>query len=209
MPALPRDLDRAVGTLVVGHPSEEQHVGPVRIALAVADRKDARVDPVVDDTRDGDVGRRTTLRVGDRDERNAIGRSAVEVGELVVEGTVDGGGDRETRVVLRMERAHHGVVVDDVAVAQRLVGMDDVSDLGNGHPDTSALGGRKRPLPRYRAGRITRREQQHIMTLVLEATGELVDHELDAAIEQGRNRGPGRRDDADAHAEIQSSRAHE
>ncbi len=35
-------------------------------------------------------------------------------------------------IVLGVERAHHGVVVDHVAVTDRLVGVDDVADLGHG-----------------------------------------------------------------------------
>ena len=49
-------------------------------------------------------------------------------------------------IPLGVERAHDGVVVDDVMVRDRVVGVDDVAELGHGHADPHALGVLERPL---------------------------------------------------------------
>ena len=114
-----------------GHPPEEQDIGPVLVAAAVAHREVGGVDAVVDDPGDGDVRGGPPLGVGDGHDGHPVGVGPVDVGELLVERSVDGGGHRQTGVVLGVERAHHRVVVDHVAVADRLVGVDDVPDLGD------------------------------------------------------------------------------
>ena len=47
------------------------------------------------------------------------------------------------------------VVVDDVALPDRLVGVEDVADLGDGHADALALGLGEDPLAGHRAGGVT------------------------------------------------------
>ena len=171
MPALRAMLDGAVRPLVRGHPTEEQHVGAVLVATAVADREVRGVDSVVDDPGDGDVGSRPPLRVGDGHDRDPIGVGPVDVGQLLVEGPVDGGGHGKTGIVLRVERAHDGVVVDHVTVTDRLIGVDDVPELGHGAADPGALGRRQHPLAGYRAGRVARGEEEYVVAGVLQTRG--------------------------------------
>ncbi len=59
-------------------------------------------------------------------------------------------------IALGVERAHDGVVVDDVAVPDRLVGVDDVAELGHGHADPHPFGGGQDPLA-WGPGRSSRR----------------------------------------------------
>ena len=72
--------------------------------------------------------------------------------------------------------------------------MDDVADLGHGHPDARALSLGKHPFAGDGAGGISGGEEEHVMARILEAAGQLIDHQLDAAVEQGRDGGPQRRD---------------
>ena len=109
-------------------------------------------------------------------------------------------------IPLGVERPHQGVVVDHVAVTHRLVGVDDVADLGDGHADPGAFGRRKDPLQGDRAGRIAGGEQEDLVAGVLQPSGQLVDDQLDPAVQQGRDGGPGWGDHSDAHGKIQSSR---
>ena len=157
MPGLAGDL-RWPGGLPCRRPSDRgrRRRDRRRRPLPSPTGKWRRVDAVVDDPGDGDVGGGPALGVGDGDDRHPVGVGPVEVGELLVERAVDGGGHRQAGVVLGVERAHHGVVVDHVAVADRLVGVDDVADLGHGHADAGALGLGQHPLARHRAGRVAR-----------------------------------------------------
>ena len=88
-------------------------------------------------------------------------------------------------VVLGMERTHDRVVVDHVAVLDRLVGVDHVAQLGNGHADALALGVGQDPLAGDRAGRVARGVEQHVVPGLLQPAGELVDDQLDPAVETG------------------------
>ena len=201
----PGHLDGAVGALVVGHPAEEHHVRALLVAGAVAHRELGRLDPVVDDPGDGDLRGVASLGVGDGDDRDPLGHGAVEVRELLVEGSVDGGGDREVGVVLGVERSDHRVVVHHVALADRLVGVDDVADLRHRHPDPLALGVGEHPLAGHRTGGVAGGVEEDIVAGVLEAAGQLVDDQLDPPVEGRRNGCPGRGDQSDAHGEIQAS----
>jgi hypothetical protein len=120
-------LDRPMATLVVGHPAEEEDVRSLRVTRTVAHRELRRLYPVVDHPGDGHVGCGPVLRMRDGDERHPSRRGAVEVRQVVVEGSVDRRGHGEVRVVDRVERAHDGVVVDDVALPDGLVGVQDMA----------------------------------------------------------------------------------
>ena len=94
------------------------------------------------------------------------------------------------------------MVVDDVAVADGLVGVDDVAELGHGHADPLALGRGQDPLPGHRAGRVAGGEEQDLVAGVLQAAGQLVDDELDPAVEHGGDGRPGWGDQSDPHGQI-------
>jgi len=144
--------------------------------------------------------------VGDGHDRYPVGVDPVDVRELVVERTVDGGGHGESGVVLGVEGAHHGVVVDHVTVPDGLVGVDDMPDLRHRTADPGALGRGEHPLARNRTGRVAGGEEQDIVPGILQAPGQLVHDELDPPVEQGRDGSPGWGDDSDPHGEIQASR---
>ena len=142
------------------------------------------------------------LGMGDGDERDPARRGPVEVGQLRVEGTVDGGGHRQVRVVGGMERSHDRVVVDDVAFAHGLVGVQHVAQFGHGHADALSLRLGQHPLAGHRAGRVAGGVEQHLVSRLLQPAGQLVDDQLDAAVERGWDGGPGRGDQSDAHVQI-------
>ena len=191
-----------MAALVVRHPAEEQDIGTLGVPPAVADRELGGVDAVVDHPGDRHLGGGPVLRVRDGDQRHATRRGPVEVGQLVVEGPVDGRGHREIRVVGRVEGAHDRVVVHHVALPDGLVGMEDVAEFGHGHADPLPLGERQDPLPRHRTGGITGGVEQDLVAGVLQATGQLVDDEFDPAVEHGGDGCPGWGDQSDPHVQI-------
>ena len=130
----------------------------------------------MDDPGDGDVRGRPPLGVRDGHDGDAFGVGPVDVGQFLVERSVDGGGHRQAGVPLGIERTHHAVVVHDVAVLDRLVGVHDVADLRDDHPDPGTFGRRKDPLAGDRAGRIAGGEEEHLVAGILQAAGQLVDH---------------------------------
>ena len=199
-------LDGPMGALVVGHPTEEQEERAALVAGPVSDGELARLDAVVDDPGDGDLGGRPALGVGDGDDGDTIGDGPIEVGQFGVERAVDSRGHRQIGVALGVEGSHEGVIVHDVVSPDGLVGMDHMTDLGDDHADPSTFGLLEHPLSRHGAGRVAGGEEQHVMAGVLEATGQLVDDDLDAAVEERRDRRPRRGDQCDPHTPIQSSR---
>ncbi len=71
---------------------------------SVSHREVRGVDAVVDDPGDGDVRGRPPLGVGDGHDGDPVGVGPVEVGELLVERSVDGGGHRQARDTARSRR---------------------------------------------------------------------------------------------------------
>ena len=134
-----------MGTLRWGHSAEEEEVA----AVAGTDGEGVRVDPVMDDPGDREVGRVAALRVGDRDDGDPGGDALVDVGELVVERAMDRRHDRQVRVPLGVDRSEHGVVVDDVEALGGVVGGHHVAQLGDGDPDAKSFGLVEDPLGRY------------------------------------------------------------
>ncbi len=114
---------------------------------------------------------RPPLGVGDGHDRDPVGVGPVEVAELLVEGAVDGGGNGQVGEALGVEGAHHGVVVDDVAVGDGLVGVDDVADLGDDHADPQALGRREHPLGGNRTAGVAGGEEEHVVAGLSAALG--------------------------------------
>ena len=84
----------------------------------------------------------------------------------------------------------------------RLVGVDHVAELGHGHADALALGLGQHPLAGDRAGRVAGGVEQDVVTGVLQAPGQLVDHQLDAAVEHGGDGSPRWGDQSDPHGQI-------
>src|ERR1700676_983297 len=98
------------------------------------------------------------------------------------------------------------VVVAHIAVTDRLVGVDDVPDLGHGAPDTGAFGRRQYPLTGDGAGRVPGGEEQDIVTGILETAGQLIHDQLDPAVQEGGDGSPRWGDHSYPHGEIQASR---
>ena len=197
-PSLAGDGDGAMRSLARGHPPQVEAVP----AGARAEREVGCVDAVVDHTCDRKLWHRTALGMGDGDDRHRARDLRVDVGHLVVELAVDRRDDPQIGEAAGVERAGDAVVVDDVAVAHRLVRVDEVAHLRHHHPDALALGLRQDPLPRDRARGVAGGEEQHVVARRLEPGSEPVDDQLDAAVERGRHRCPRRGDDADAHPPI-------
>jgi hypothetical protein len=192
---LPGGDDGPVGALLGHHATEEHAV----VALAGADREVIDVDSVVDDAGDGQAGIGLELDVGDGDERDPVRDAPVEVDQLDVERSVDGGHDRDVRQRGRVGRADHRVVVDEVTVAHSLVGGEDVTELGHGEADPVPLRLLQQPLGRDGAGRVARGEQQDLVAGGHQAAAQAVDGLFDPAIEVGRDGGPRGGDDANLH----------
>ena len=72
--------------------------------------------------------------------------------------------------------------------SHRLVGVDHVAELGHGHADALALGLGQDPLAGHRAGRVAGRVEQDLVPGLLQASGQLVDDQLDPAVEDGHPR---------------------
>ena len=114
------------------------------------------------------------------------------------------GDNMQVGIALRVERAHQGVVVHDVEPLHFVVSRDDMAELDGGGADAAALGVVEHVLPGHFAGRLAGGEQEHLVPGVLEAPGQPVDDQLDAAVQRRWNRCPRGRDDGDAHAPIES-----
>ncbi len=158
---------------------------------------------MVDDPGDGHLGGMTALGVGDGDDRYPVGDPPVQVGQLVVERAVDGGHDLEVLVALGVEGAHHGVVMDDVEVRHRVVGIHDVAHLRDAHANSVSFSLFQRPSGPDRRRRIAGGIQEYVVAGGLVATGQLVDDQLDAAVQLRRDRGPRGSDDSNAHYAIE------
>ena len=112
LPGLEGRLERPVRALLRRHLAEEQEVA----AIAPPDGEGAGVDAVVDDP--GHRHARDDLGLGGGDDDGRARHAAVEAGALAVERAVGGGHHRPGSD----ERPGDRVVVDEVAVGQRLVG---------------------------------------------------------------------------------------
>ena len=66
-------------------------------------------------------------------------------------------------------------------------------------PIRRAFGGGEDPLAGDRARRIAGGEQEHLVACVLKPTGQLVDHQLDTAVEEWGDGGPRWGDHSDPH----------
>ena len=194
-PQPPGDPDGVVGALLRHHPPEEGQVA----TIAVPEREVRDVDPVVHDGGDRDVGRRGGLAVRDGDDLGRPGDVPEDADGRVVEDAVVRGHDRHVGAPGAEQRARERVVVDDVDVAELLVGGHDVGELGR------ALADRIRgPAGQHRAdlGRglaVGMGDQHHLVPGLDEATDEAVQHGLGAAVGGRRDRQPRGGDHADAH----------
>ncbi len=181
------------------HPAEEEAEVASVVPPTVTEGERGGVEAVMDHAGDGDVGRGPVLGVGDADDGHAGCEHPVEVGELVVEGPVDRGHDRKVGVALGVEGTHDGVVMDDVELRDRLIGVHDVAQLGHGHADAHPLGVLQGPRPRHRAGRIPGGEQHQVLARGHQAPGHLVHHELDPPVQRRGDRRPWGGDQRDPH----------
>jgi len=178
------------------HAPEEQAV-----VATVAHGEGAGVDTMVDHPGDRHLGRGPALGLGDPDEGHPVGHPAVDVDELFVEGSVDGGDHGQVGVALGVDRAEHGVVVDDVDVglSDGVVGGHDVAQLGDGEAHPVALGLLQEPAKRHRAGRVTGGVEQDLVAGLMQATGQAVDRLFDPAVAVRWDRAPRGGDNGDSH----------
>ena len=197
------DVDGPVRSFVGRHAAQEDDILAVGVAPAVTEGEGRRVETVMDDPGNRDVRRGTVLGVGDGDDGDAGAEGRVEVGELVVERSMDGGDHREVGEAFGVEGTHHGVVVDHVMVGHGAIGMDHVAQLGHGHADAHPLGVLEGPFLRYRAGGVARGEQGDVVARGHEAPRHLVDHQLDPPVERRWDRCPRWGDEGDPHGLIQ------
>ena len=194
-----RDVTRRVDALVGMHAAEEDGIA----ASAGSERVIVDPHPMVDRGRDRHVARRPRVVGGDRDHGHTLTQCPVEVSELGGERTVRRRDDGNTRKRLGIERPDERVVVHHVGseLCHRLVGGDHMPQLAGTPADAEPEPFREDRCGRHCTGAVRGREEQHVMTCVLQTTCERVEHGFGTAVHGRRYGDPGWGDDADAHAQ--------
>jgi hypothetical protein len=186
-------VDGVVDPLVGAHAADGDEVVPARGVERVA----VEVEAVVDDGRDVESGGCAVgLITGDGDQRNRSGGAPVDVGKGGDEGPVVGGHDPELGVELADEQPGEGGVVDDVAVAERLIGCGGVVELDRGGADPGRDGLLVDPGPFHFARGVASGEQDDLVTEASQPAGQRVEDELGAPVAGRRDWQPWRSDDA-------------
>ena len=148
---------------------------------------------------DGEAAGEGPLRVRDGDDRGVPADGAVDGAQLGVEKVVDRRHHRPVGVRRPDERAGDRVVVHHVAVAERVVGGEDLGHLGHRLVHQEGVGPGAREPPVHGTRRVTGGEERDLVTRLPEAPGQAVDDRLGASVRARGDRQPRRSDQPDAH----------
>jgi hypothetical protein len=142
---------------------------------------------VVNDGRYASLGLRR-LMMGDGDQGCAGSDPGIDLVEFLHEGTVVGGDHLRSAAAFGIGRSDHGVVVHDVEVADRLIGVHQVMQLDEGLADLLGDGAAPYPCLRYRTAGVSGGEQEHRVACGMKSSGESIDDSLGAAVGRRRHR---------------------